>query len=406
MSVVLVVNSGSSSFKYQLIDMDAEAVLAAGLVERIGQAVGESSHTVYFRGDGAAPAVTDATYRRELPIPDHTAGFRVMLDAFAEHGPSLADRAPIAVGHRVVHGGARFFEPTLVTPLVEINIDELSMLAPLHNPGALQGIRAAKAAFPDLPHVAIFDTAFHQTLPPAAYTYAIDRELAETHRIRRYGFHGTSHKFVSEAAAAFLGRPVGELKQIVFHLGNGASVTAVDGGRSVETSMGMTPLEGLVMGTRSGDIDPAVLFHLARRANLSIDDLDDLLNKRSGVLGLAGVADMRDIEIRMENGDAAATLAMEVYLHRLRAYAGAYLAQLGGVDVISFTAGVGENAPIVRAGALATLGFAGVEIDPERNEERRRGIRVISTDASPVTVLVVPTNEELEIARQTLAVAV
>jgi len=348
----------------------------------------------------------DATYKRELPIPDHTAGFRVMLDAFAEHGPSLDDRAPVAVGHRVVHGGARFFEPTLVTPLVEINIDELSVLAPLHNPGALQGIRAAKAAFADLPHVAIFDTAFHQTLPPAAYTYAIDRELAETHRIRRYGFHGTSHKFVSEAAAAFLGRPLGELKQIVFHLGNGASVTAVDGGRSVETSMGMTPLEGLVMGTRSGDIDPAVLFHLARRANLSIDDLDDLLNKRSGVLGLAGVADMRDIEIGMENGDAAATLAMEVYLHRLRAYAGAYLAQLGGVDVISFTAGVGENAPIVRAGALATLGFAGVEIDQERNDARGRGIRVISTDASPVTVLVVPTNEELEIARQTLAVAV
>src|SRR6478735_7772780 len=406
MSVVLVVNSGSSSFKYQVIDMDAEAVLAAGLVERIGQAVGESSHTVYFRGDGAAPAVTDATYRRELPIPDHTAGFAVMLDAFAEHGPSLDDRPPVAVGHRVVHGGARFFEPTLITPLVEINIDELSVLAPLHNPGALQGIRAAKAAFPDVPHVAIFDTAFHQTLPPAAYTYAIDRELAETHRIRRYGFHGTSHKFVSEAAAAFLGRPLGELKQIVFHLGNGASVTAVDGGRSVETSMGMTPLEGLVMGTRSGDIDPAVLFHLARRANLTIDDLDDLLNKRSGVLGISGMADMRDVEVGFENGDAAATLAMEVYLHRLRAYAGAYLAQLGGVDVISCTAGVGENAPIVRAGALATLGFAGVEIDQERNDARGRGIRVISTDASPVTVLVVPTNEELEIARQTLAVAV
>ncbi|WP_457099221.1 acetate/propionate family kinase [Microbacterium sp. P5_E9] len=407
MSVVLVVNSGSSSFKYQLIDMDAEAVLASGLVERIGEEVGTSKHTVTSASLGSdAPAMLDATYKRELPIPDHTAGFRVMLDAFAEHGPSLDDRAPVAVGHRVVHGGARFFEPTLVTPLVEINIDELSVLAPLHNPGALQGIRAAKAAFADLPHVAIFDTAFHQTLPPAAYTYAIDRELAETHRIRRYGFHGTSHKFVSEAAAAFLGRPLGELKQIVFHLGNGASVTAVDGGRSVETSMGMTPLEGLVMGTRSGDIDPAVLFHLARRANLSIDDLDDLLNKRSGVLGLAGVADMRDIEIGMENGDAAATLAMEVYLHRLRAYAGAYLAQLGGVDVISFTAGVGENAPIVRAGALATLGFAGVEIDQERNDARGRGIRVISTDASPVTVLVVPTNEELEIARQTLAVAV
>ncbi len=293
----------------------------------------------------------------------------------------------------------------LITPLVEINIDELSVLAPLHNPGALQGIKAAKAAFPALPHVAVFDTAFHQTLPPSAYTYAIDRELAEAHRVRRYGFHGTSHKFVSEAAAAFLGRPLAELKQIVFHLGNGASVTAVDGGRSVDTSMGLTPLEGLVMGTRSGDIDAAVLFHLARRASMSIDDLDTLLNRRSGLLGLAGVSDMRDIEERVEQGDAAAILAFEVYLHRLRSYAGAYLAELGGADVIVFTAGVGENSPLVRAGALATLGFAGVELDPERNEARERGIRVISADSSDVTVLVVPTNEELEIARQALDAA-
>ena len=399
MSVVLVVNSGSSSFKYQLIELDSEQVLASGLVERIGEENGLVSHTVLFSGAGVA--ATDAKYTRELPIPDHTAGFAAMLSAFDEYGPSLTESAPVAVGHRVVHGGARFFEPTLISPLVEINIDELSVLAPLHNPGALQGIRAAKAAFGDLPHVAVFDTAFHQTLPPAAYTYAIDRELAEAHRIRRYGFHGTSHKFVSEAAAAFLGRPLGDLRQIVFHLGNGASVTAVEGGRSVETSMGLTPLEGLVMGTRSGDIDPAVLFHLARRASLSIDDLDVLLNKKSGVLGLAGVSDMRDIEDGVEAGDEDAVLALDVYLHRLRAYAGAYLAQLGGVDVISFTAGVGENSPIVRAGALATLGFAGVEIDPVRNETRARGIRVISTDASPVTVLVVPTNEELEIARQT-----
>jgi len=412
MSVVLVVNSGSSSFKYQLIDMDAEAVLASGLVERIGEAVGESKHTVLFAAAAAVPELvegsvtaTDAKYTRELPIPDHTAGFKVMLDAFAEHGPSLDDRAPVAVGHRVVHGGARFFEPTLITPLVEINIDELSVLAPLHNPGALQGIKAAKAAFPALPHVAVFDTAFHQTLSPSAYTYAIDRTLAEAHRIRRYGFHGTSHKFVSEAAAAFLGRPLAELKQIVFHLGNGASVTAVDGGRSVDTSMGLTPLEGLVMGTRSGDIDPAVLFHLARRAALTIDDLDTLLNRQSGLLGLAGVSDMRDIEDRVEQGDAAATLAFEVYLHRLRSYAGAYLAELGGADVIVFTAGVGENSSLVRAGALETLGFAGVEIDPARNAARERGIRIISTDASAVTVLVVPTNEELEIARQALAAA-
>ncbi len=418
MSVVLVVNSGSSSFKYQLIDMDAETTLASGLVERIGEELGRSTHTVVAppAGDdastgsatGGAATMLDATYTRELPIPDHTVGFAVMLEAFAAHGPSLADRAPVAVGHRVVHGGARFFEPTIVTPLVEINIDELSVLAPLHNPGALQGIKAARAAFPELAHVAVFDTAFHQTLPPAAYTYAIDRELAETHRVRRYGFHGTSHKFVSETAAAFLGRPLEQLSQIVFHLGNGASVTAVDGGRSVETSMGMTPLEGLVMGTRSGDIDPAVLFHLHRRANLSVDELDDLLNKRSGILGLSGVGDMRDVEQRVATGDAAASLAFDVYIHRLRAYAGAYLAQLGGVDVISFTAGVGENSAAVRAATLETLGFAGVVLDRARNEAPRtspegRGTRVISADDSRVTVLVVPTNEELEIARQTLA---
>ena len=406
MSVVLVVNSGSSSFKYQLIDMDAEAVLASGLVERIGEGVGSSAHTVFATGGAGTAAFLDATYSRELPIPDHTAGFAVMLEAFAAHGPSLDERPPIAVGHRVVHGGARFFEPTLITPLVEINIDELAVLAPLHNPANLEGIIAARHAFPGVPHVAVFDTAFHQTLPPAAYTYAIDAELAASHRIRRYGFHGTSHKFVSEAAAAFVGRPVAALKQIVFHLGNGASVTAIDGGRSVETSMGLTPLEGLVMGTRSGDIDPAALFHLTRRAGLSIDDLDELLNKRSGLLGLAGVSDMRDILKGVERGDAAAALAFDVYVHRLRAYAGAYLAQLGGVDVMSFTAGVGENAAAVRAAAVSTLGFAGVELDERRNRARGRGIRIISSDASRVTVLVVPTNEEVEIARQTLQVAI
>ncbi|HWI30640.1 MAG TPA: acetate kinase [Microbacterium sp.] len=411
MSIVLVVNSGSSSFKYQLLDVETERVLASGLVERIGAPVGASAHTVFAPATGAgpspgpAPTMLEATYTRELPIPDHTVGFQVMLDAFAENGPSLAENPPVAVGHRVVHGGARFFAPTVITPLVEIDIDELSVLAPLHNPANLAGIVAAKAAFPGVAHVAVFDTAFHQTLPPAAYTYAIDADLAASHRIRRYGFHGTSHKFVSEQAAAFLGRPLAELKQLVFHLGNGASVTAIDGGRSVDTSMGLTPLEGLVMGTRSGDIDPAVLFQLARRAGMSIEDLDDLLNRRSGLQGLAGVSDMRDIVAGVEAGDAAVTLAFDVYVHRLRAYAGAYLAQLGGVDVISFTAGVGENSHHVRAAAVETLGFAGVELDAERNAARGRGIRVVSTDGSRVTVLVVPTNEELEIARQTLEAA-
>lgn len=408
MTPVLVVNSGSSSFKYQLIDMDAEAVLASGLVERIGEHRGRAKHKVHAAALAAAPdapAAVDAEYEQELPIRDHAAGFRVMLEAFADNGPSLDDHPPAAIGHRVVHGGARFFEPTLVTPQVEINIEDLSRLAPLHNPGAVQGIRAARAAFPEQAHVAVFDTAFHQTLPAAAYTYAIDAELAKAHRIRKYGFHGTSHKFVSEAAAAFLGRPTEDLRQIVLHLGNGASMTAIDGGRSVDTSMGLTPLEGLVMGTRSGDLDPAVLIQLARRARLSIDDLDNLLNKHSGLLGLAGVSDMRDIEERCERGEPDAMLAFDVYIHRIRSYLGAYIAQLGGVDVISFTAGVGENSDVVRAAALETLGFAGVVLDPERNAPRGRGIRVISTDDSPVTVLVVPTNEELEIARQTLAVA-
>lgn len=408
MSVVLVVNSGSSSFKYQLVEPEDGHVLASGVVERIGQAMGATKHTVNFPSSsagGEAVTATDATYRRELPIPDHTAGFAVMLEAFREWGPSLETSPPVAVGHRVVHGGARFFEPTLITSLVEINIDDLSVLAPLHNPGALQGIRAAKSAFPDLAHVAVFDTAFHQTMPAAAYTYAIDREVAARHRLRKYGFHGTSHKFVSEAAAHFLDRPLHELRQIVLHLGNGASVTAIDRGLSVDTSMGLTPLEGLVMGTRSGDLDPAVPIFLARRGDMTPAQVDDLLNKRSGLLGIAGVSDMRDIEQRREEGDPDATLAFSVYVHRLRAYLGAYLAQLGGVDVISFTAGVGENSPLVRAQALETLGFAGVRLDPARNEARERGIRVISADDSAVTVLVVPTNEELEIARQSYAVA-
>lgn len=398
MASVLVVNSGSSSFKYQLIDSESERMLATGLVERIGEAQGRAVHTV-VASDGA-----EEKSERELPIADHTAGFAVMLDAIADLGPSLETHPVIAVGHRVVQGGARFFEPTVITDLVRINIDELSSLAPLHNPANLEGIVAAQKAFPAVPHVAVFDTAFHQTLPPAAYTYAIDSELAAKHRVRRYGFHGTSHRFVSHAAAEFLGRDVGEINQIVLHLGNGASACAVAGGRSVETSMGMTPLEGLVMGTRSGDIDPAVLLHLQRRAKLSIDEVDDLLNKRSGLLGLSGRGDMRDVVDASLDGDADAALALDVYVHRLRGYVGNYFAQLGRVDAVVFTAGVGENSPVIRARALEGLESFGIRIDAERNEARSRAARVISTDDSTVAVLVVPTNEELEIARQTLAV--
>ncbi|PWC04906.1 acetate/propionate family kinase [Agromyces badenianii] len=398
MSIVLVVNSGSSSLKYQLIDVEASQTLASGLVERIGRGVGHARHHRDGSGDDAAGSTWDAA----VEVPDHEAAFAVMLEAFAAHGPSLEAHPPIAVGHRVVQGGARFFEPTVITPLVKINIDELAALAPLHNPANLEGIEAAQRAFPDVPHVAVFDTAFHQTMPPAAYTYAIDRELAAKHRIRRYGFHGTSHRFVSRAAAAFLGRPVEELRMIVLHLGNGASACAVAEGRSVETSMGMTPLEGLVMGTRSGDIDPAVLLHLERRAGLDADGVDRLLNSQSGILGLGGHADMRDLVAARDAGDEAATLALDVYAHRVRGYVGAYAAQLGRVDAIVFTAGVGENAPLVRELSLAGLEAFGVELDAERNHARGDDARRISTDASKTAVLVVPTNEELEIARQTL----
>jgi acetate kinase len=398
-SIVLVVNSGSSSFKYQLIDVANSETLASGLVERIGTDAGHARH----RHEGTENDSLGSTWDANVDVPDHFAAFEVMLEAFAAHGPSLETHAPVAVGHRVVQGGARFFEPTIITDLVKINIDELSALAPLHNPANLAGIDAAQRAFPDVPHVAVFDTAFHQTMPPAAYTYAIDRELAAKHRIRRYGFHGTSHRYVSRAAAEFLGRPIEELRMIVLHLGNGASACAVSGGRSVETSMGMTPLEGLVMGTRSGDLDPAILLHLQRRADLSVGDIDRLLNSRSGILGLGGHADMRDLVEAAGSGDADASLALEVYTHRVRAYVGAYAAQLGRVDAIVFTAGVGENAALVREWSLAGLEGFGVELDVERNRERVPGARRISTDASRTAVLVVPTDEELEIARQTVA---
>ncbi len=409
MSVVLVINSGSSSLKYSLVDPGAGRTLADGIIERIGQSRGVAAHTVRAFGPstssgtgGAVPTVLDATRSREESIGDHDRAFEVMREAFAAYGPSLDEHPPVAIGHRVVHGGSCFVAPALITDEVEAEIDALSVLAPLHNPANLAGIRSAKRAFPGIPHVAVFDTAFHQTLEPAAYTYAIDAEVARQHQVRRYGFHGTSHRFVSREAARFLGRDLAGLRQIVFHLGNGASVTAIEGGRSVQTSMGLTPLEGLVMGTRSGDLDPAALFHLARTAGASIDDLDELLNRRSGLLGLSGRSDMRDVLAGVEAGDAAATLALDVYIRRLRAYAGAYIALLGGVDVISFTAGVGENVAVVRSGALATLGFMGLRLDATRNEAAGSGIRRISADDSVVEVLVVPTDEEREIAAEAL----
>ncbi|MGX5696662.1 acetate/propionate family kinase [Agromyces soli] len=398
MSIVLVVNSGSSSLKYQLVEAETGESLASGLIERIGREGGAARH------ERASAGEANRRWDASAETSDHDAAFALMLAAFAAYGPSLAQFPPVAVGHRVVQGGARFFEPTVITPLVKINIDELSPLAPLHNPANLAGIEAAQRAFPDVPHVAVFDTAFHQTMPPAAYTYAIDRTVAAKHRIRRYGFHGTSHRYVSRAAAEFLGRPIEELRMIVLHLGNGASACAVSGGRSVDTSMGMTPLEGLVMGTRSGDLDPAVLLYLQRRAELSVPEVDELLNQHSGLLGLGGHADMRDLVEAAGGGDEHATLALEVYAHRVRAYVGAYAAQLGRVDAIVFTAGVGENAALVREWCLAGLEGFGVELDAVRNRARSGEARRISSDHSRVEVLVVPTNEELEIARQTLGV--
>ncbi|SDD21017.1 acetate/propionate family kinase [Auraticoccus monumenti] len=390
MRSVLVLNSGSSSLKYQLVDADSEEVLAEGGVQRIGESGATSSHSSGGRrtdGDGR-------------PVADHAEALALVVSAFAEHGPHLDDVDLVAVGHRVVHGGDRS-EPTVITDEVLAEIEDLQVLAPLHNRAAATGIRAARELRPDLPHVAVFDTAFFASLPAAASTYAIDAEVAARHRIRRYGFHGTSHAWVSARGAELVGRPLSELRQIVLHLGNGASASAVDGGRPVDTSMGLTPLEGLVMGTRSGDLDPAVVLTLAR-AGWSTEDLDALLNKRSGLLGLSGVNDFRALMERVDAGDEAARLALDVYVHRLVRYVGGYHALLGGAELLTFTAGVGENAPRLRAAVVQRLRPLGFVLDEEANGADRRDARTISTPDSPVTVAVVPTNEELAIARQAL----
>jgi acetate kinase len=371
---IFVVNSGSSSIKYQLIDIESEKVVLSGLIEKIGEP--------------------------DSDVPSHEAGMKKVLDALGS-GNSDAPQDISAVGHRVVHGGSVFTAATVIDDSVEHQIDQLSALAPLHNPANLLGIRAAIKALPGVPQVAVFDTAFHHTLPAAAYTYAIDAELAARHSVRRYGFHGTSHKYVSEQVAVFLDKPLSQLKTIVLHLGNGASVAAIDGGVSIETSMGMTPLEGLVMGTRSGDIDAAVLIHLHRQAGLSFDDLDTLLNRKSGLLGLTGNGDMRDVQDDASNGDDVAEAALAVYRHRIRRYIGAYIAHLGGLDALVFTAGVGENNVLLRRRVLAGLEFLGIEVDVSRNELSSKAARYISPIGARVAVLVIPTNEELEIARQT-----
>lgn len=360
MKQVLVVNSGSSSVKYKLIDLDSRDTLKSGNIER---------------------------------VTDHATAFTQMLD-------ELADARPVAVGHRVVHGGSHFSKPTLVDETVLTAIDELSDLAPLHNPGNAAGIRAAMEAYRDLPHVAIFDTAFHQSMPASSYRYAIDRNLEKKYQIRRYGFHGSSYSYVTREAAAMLGIAVENFNAIILHLGSGASACAVKGGKSFDTSMGFTPLQGLVMGSRSGDIDPAIVGYLERVAGLTIAEVDESLNKRGGLQGMTGVADLRDVESAAEGGDENAQEALAVYVQRIKHYIGAYLAELSSVDALVFTAGVGENSDVIRAAVLDGLSGLGFELDSTLNSERSKKPRNISAERSKVQILVIPTDEEYEIAVQ------
>ncbi|PKQ25643.1 MAG: acetate kinase [Actinobacteria bacterium HGW-Actinobacteria-4] len=368
--MALVLNCGSSSVKYQVVDTTRDEPLAQGLIER-----------VVNHGDAIDEIITS------LSAPD-----------------SRVDIADITViGHRVVQGGAEFSAPTIITDDVERHIALLSALAPLHNPPNLAGITAARAAFPDVPHVAVFDTAFHSTLSEAAYTYAIDKRVAEANGVRRYGFHGTSYSYVSREAARVMGKHVNQINQIVLHLGNGASACAIRAGKSIDTSMGLTPLEGLVMGTRSGDVDPAISLHLARTAGMTFDEIDALLNRRSGMLGLTGHSDMRDVDQAAADGDHDAQLGLEIYCRRIRGYVGQYYAQLGSLDAIVFTAGVGENSDDVRLQSLAGLSELGIIVDPELNAGRKKQATRVSADESRVQVWVIPTNEEREIALQSIA---
>ena len=392
MSLILVLNSGSSSIKYELIDMAGPVTVAEGLVERIGEETSRVEHVAQ-----------GMSYLIERPLVDHRAGLAAMAEAFDATVP-VDPAALTAVGHRVVHGGDRFSQPAVIDDEVLDAIRECIPLAPLHNPANLTGIEVALQAFPDCPHVAVFDTAFHQTMPPASYRYAIDREVAAAHRIRRYGFHGTSHAFVSRRAAEFLDIPLDTSRIITLHLGNGASACAIRNGASIDTSMGLTPLAGLVMGTRSGDIDPGALLHLLREG-MSVEDVDSLLNKRSGMKGLTGDNDLRQVHAAAATGDAHAVEALEVYVHAIRHYVGAYLAELGGADALVFTAGVGENDAAVREAVCAGLAPLGIAIDAGKNASTRGPNEVVNLTArgAPVQVLVVPTNEELEIAAQSLA---
>lgn len=397
MAYVLVINSGSSSIKFQIVDPTAtvsDAPFVSGLVEQIGESQGKV--TVKHGED---------KWVLQRAVPTHTEGLQEtfrLLDAKGL-GPTQLDI--VAVGHRVVHGGMVFSEPELILDPVVERIRTLIPLAPLHNPANIDGIEVARALLPHIPHVAVFDTGFFRTLPPAAALYAINAEVAEANQIRRYGFHGTSHEFVSSQVPQLIGRDPLHTRQIVLHLGNGASASAVENGHPIDTSMGLTPLAGLVMGTRSGDIDPGIIFHLYRNGGMSIDEIDAVLNRQSGVKGLAGVNDFRELRKMIDNEDENAWLAYNVYINQLRRFIGSYMVALGRVDAITFTAGVGENDRYVRADALDNLHMYGIEIDPEKNALPNDGPRIISTDDSKVKVLVVPTNEELAIAQKAAAVA-
>nr|WP_302111467.1 acetate kinase [uncultured Acetatifactor sp.] len=392
---ILVINCGSSSLKFQLIDSETEQCLAKGLCERIG--IDGSMITYAPEGGEKEKNVT--------PMPDHTEAIRLVLEALTNPRTGVVGSLDEigAVGHRVVHGGEKFAESVVIDNEVLAAVEECNDLAPLHNPANLIGINACRKLMPDTPMVAVFDTAFHQTMPEKAYMYGLPYEYYQKYKIRRYGFHGTSHSYVSKRAADVLGKAYDDLKIIVCHLGNGASISAVEKGRCVDTSMGLTPLEGLMMGTRSGDIDPAIMEFLAHKEGKDIDKIMEVLNKKSGVLGLSDnlSSDFRDLEAGYHEGDANAVRAMEAFCYRVAKYIGSFVAAMNGVDVICFTAGVGENAPIVRTFVCGYLGYLGVELDQEANGKRGEDI-VITTPGSRTTVMVIPTNEELAIARETV----
>ena len=393
---ILVINCGSSSLKFQLIDSETEKCIAKGLCERIGI---EGSRITYTPDGGEKEQTV-------TPMPNHTEAIRLVLEALTNPKTGVVKSLDEigAVGHRIVHGGEKFAASTIITDEVMKAIEECNDLAPLHNPANLIGINACKKLMPTTPMVAVFDTAFHQTMPEEAYMYGLPYEYYEKYKIRRYGFHGTSHSYVSKKAAEVLGKKYEDLKIIVCHLGNGASVSAVKNGKCVDTSMGLTPLEGLIMGTRSGDIDPAIMEFIAHKEGKNIDEIMTVLNKKSGVYGLSNnlSSDFRDLEAGYNNGDAHCIRTMNTYCYRVAKYIGSYVAAMNGVDVICFTAGIGENAPLVRSLVCEHLGFLGVSIDEEANHKRGEEI-AISTPDSKTTVMVIPTNEELAIARETVS---